>query len=255
MEFHVIVVNYNSDRYVQSLYDSLIATSSTPFIYNICDNGSTDDSKAFLRDFQSKHPSVRLFWRQQTNDLPSSQHHAAAVDLIMSNISDGYCLVIDVDCYMFARNWQKMFIDMLHKSGKDCISTGKKLNMHGRNVMRGIPYMTFLRSHTINSRGISFMPDIPKTLAGVKGYDFGYRLNEECSMMLIDMVIPAPTLAGLPKALVQKSMDFVYDGFLIAQHMKMGGRGFKAEFYDIWLERCRSVDKKLRKQGHEYVSS
>lgn len=256
MDFYVIVVNYNSDKYIQSLYDSLRKTSDLPFHYEICDNGSSDSSKSFLQKFSVQNPNVSLHYRQQTDELPSSRHHAAAVDLILSTIPDNrYCLIIDVDCYMFAQKWQQMFIEMLETQKKDCISTARVISMNGKDVKRAIPYMTFFKSDLIRQKNISFMPDIKQTLAGNKGYDFGYRLNDCCSVEYVDMVIPAPTLAGLPKPLVEKSMDFVYNGFLIAQHMKMGGRGFKAEFYDLWLSRCKSVGKKLLKGGHEYVRS
>ena len=250
MDFHVVIVNYNSENYVQSLYDSLKETSTEPFTYNICDNGSSDKSKAFLEDMKRKNERVSLYYRQQTDELPSSRHHAAAVDLILSQIPDNnYCLVIDVDCYMFAPEWQKLFINLLDSHKTDCVCT--MIDVLGKK--RVLPYIAFFRSEMIRQKKISFMPDIEKTLSGSKGFDFGYMLDEKCTITPLDILSPSPTLAGLPKTLVKKSMDFAHDGYLIAQHMKMGGRGFKAEFYGPWLDRCKSVGRRLLREGHNYV--
>lgn len=250
MDFHVIVANYNSENYVRSLYDSLFKRSSSPFIYNICDNGSSDESKASIEGLKRSNQGIVIYYRQQTDELPSSRHHAAAIDLILSNIPDNnYCLVIDVDCYMFAYNWQDLFINMLAKNKTDCLCT--VLNLP--ETKRVMPYMTFFRSEMIRQKKISFMPDIEKTLNGIKGYDFGYELDKACSIMPIDILIPSPTLAGLPKTLVKKAMDFSYNGYVIAQHMKMGGRGFKTEFYQVWLERCKAEGKRLLKEGRAHV--
>lgn len=243
MEFHVVVVNYNNERFVRSLHDSLKKHTSQPFFYNICDNGSTEESKKSLRKLQSKDPGVRLLYRQQTSELPHSRHHAAAVDYAISELpKDSYVLVIDVDCYMFKKDWPEFFVGLLG-DGAECASSVRSFSKDDGSVfIRAIPYVCFFAVETFRHRNLTFLPDIEKTLSGNKLYDFGYRLNDLTKIESIDIVTPAPSLKGMPKRLIEKSMDFTHGGETIAQHLKAGGRGHKEQFYDDWLEQCKKAD-------------
>ncbi len=109
---------------------------------------------------------------------------------------------------------------------------------------RAVPYLSFFKVETVRSRNISFMPDMSNH---GKTRDFGYQLNDLPRIFPIEMVSPSPCLKGLSKALVKKSMDFVCGKDLIAQHMKMGGRGFKSDCYGEWLNRCKEIDTGSKK--------
>lgn len=239
MSFQIAVVNYDSEKFVSSLYESLRTKTKDDFVFNICDNGSSKQSQESIRELCRIKQNVRLFWRQQGNESASAIHHARAVDLMISSFDPSdYCLVIDVDCYMFKFDWLKWLIAILGDS--DCISTVRQFLP--KTDLRAMPYVSFFKVDAVQSRNISFMPD---TEHPTKERDFGYKLNDLMKIVPFMMVSPSPTLRGLPKALVKKSMDFVYRDELIAQHMKMGGRGFKSDFYGQWLNRCKDVDRKV----------
>src|SRR5260370_31948987 len=76
----VVMCTYNGHRYLKEQLDSIAQQSRLPAELVVCDDQSTDDTIAILRDFVSQTPfSVRVF--QNSVRLGSTRNFAQAIGL------------------------------------------------------------------------------------------------------------------------------------------------------------------------------
>lgn len=232
---HVAVVNYNCHFFVNSLLDSLQKTASNDFVFNVCDNGSNEESVSELRRIEKRSKNIQLYFRKQGTCPAGAVHHAEAIEHIISHLdNDDYCFVIDVDCFMFKSKWDEWLNNLLKDSKANAIVTGRSF-VTGSSL-RANPYMAYFNVEVVRKSGISFKPDL---IAGSKERDFGHEMNNLNNLIYILISTPSIVLSGLPKKMISKSMDFIYNGEIIANHLKMGGRGLKDNFFKLWEERCK----------------
>lgn len=235
----VVVVNYNCHFFLESLAYSLKKTSYDNYVLNVCDNGSGKESIKSLNRI-AKDYKATLYFRQQSLCPAGAVHHAEAVEYIIANLNkDDYCLVIDVDCFMLKTGWDQWLMRTINNRSIQSVVTGRIFGTD--HEIRANPYLAFFKVDTIRKENISFKPDL---IAGSKDKDFGYELNK-LNLKYISIVNPSSVLYGLPKKMINKSMDFVYKGEIIASHLKMGGRGLKDIFFKYWDDRCKLYLKKV----------
>lgn len=111
----VLIVNYNSSSFVAlSLFSLIKLSSCLPEIY-IIDNGSKSEDLLELKKLRKMYPKITLFYRNQGKEIASIAH-SKALNLLINKVKTEYSLILDADCAMLKKNWDKLFISKFKKN-------------------------------------------------------------------------------------------------------------------------------------------
>ena len=123
----VIVINYNSKKYIDNLFDSLVSLVHSDFSYEVVvvDNASTDDSIAYL---QSKQYDSKINLNIVLSDV--NRGFAGGNNYGVKHAKGEYIVFLNNDTAV-----DKMWLEELYhfiKNNKNCVIANSKLLFSGR---------------------------------------------------------------------------------------------------------------------------
>jgi len=104
----IISVNYNCLDWVKLLINSIRKFTALPHEIIIVDNASIDGSAAWLKE----QKDVKTIF------LEKNIGHGRGLDLAIRNISDNYCLVLDIDAHLQRKGWDSDIMDIYDSRDK-----------------------------------------------------------------------------------------------------------------------------------------
>ena len=98
----ILIVNYNSLRFIAlSLFSLLKLSRTLPEVY-IIDNGSNPNELLEIKKIKKIYPKTTLFFRNQGRDF-ASLAHAKAINFLTKKVKTDYFMVLDADCVMLKK--------------------------------------------------------------------------------------------------------------------------------------------------------
>lgn len=99
----IIVPVYNVEKYLNECLDSLICQTIDDFEVICVNDGSTDNSKDILNDYQNSYPFVKVINHENNKGL------SAARNTGIMNATGEYILFIDSDDYILVETCEKLY--------------------------------------------------------------------------------------------------------------------------------------------------
>ena len=124
----VILPIYNAGSYLRDAIDSILAQSYTDFELLALDDGSTDDSLAILKEYESKDPRVKLFTRENRGLV-------ATLNELIESAKGRYIARMDGDDICDPDRFEKQVRFMeLHPDHVVVGSSFEKINESGQSI-------------------------------------------------------------------------------------------------------------------------
>jgi hypothetical protein len=226
----VVTVHYNSFEFVRLMYESFIALTQNKFRMLVCDNGSRLIHKNRLCGYFESRKDVELVFREQGRERASFAH-ARALDLLLSQVKTEYALVMDSDCVLLAKDWDRLMVDTMRCC--EIIGTTSDKEHAGARIGGGtfpLPFAMFLRVRTFRSLGVSFMPG-----EVAQGQDTAWQLKEAYTKRGLSSCVfdgyNTRTFRSGPFARLEGIQEYYYQGKLIASHFGRGSSGGLAKYF------------------------
>lgn len=126
MKIKVIVPVYNSGKYLNRCFDSIIAQTFSDWEVVAVDDGSSDNSFELMREYQQRDNRFKIY-HQANAGAGATRNYA--LDICKDNIEEGYIVFIDSDDYiennyfeqLSVHNEDVVFIDILQKDERNKI--------------------------------------------------------------------------------------------------------------------------------------
>lgn len=120
----VVILNWNGKKYLEQFLPPLLSNSYTGMELIIADNGSTDDSIAFL---ESHYPQVRLIRFNENHGFAGGYNRA------LQQIEADYYILLNSDVEVTA-GWLEPMIELLEKEPTIAACQPKLLTWHQKNL-------------------------------------------------------------------------------------------------------------------------
>lgn len=168
----IITVNFNTSDFVELMVEGLHKLSESRYRILICDNGSSDEHVLRLVELQKRFENIEFIFREQSQ--AGSIGHAEAVTLLASKVKTPYFLLMDADCVIFQKDWDKVMLSKLLDKVK--VFGTPRLLQNGE-TLDDFPtvFSTLYETGSYQGLNCDFMPG-PKGPTG--GQDTGYLIAE-----------------------------------------------------------------------------
>lgn len=120
----VVILNWNGKKYLEQFLPSLLATTYTNFEIIIADNGSTDDSVAFLH---ANHPGIRLII------FPENYGFAKGYNEALKQMQSDYYVLLNSDVEV-QPGWLTAMISLLESDKSIAACQSKLLAWHDKKM-------------------------------------------------------------------------------------------------------------------------
>jgi glycosyltransferase involved in cell wall biosynthesis len=149
----VLIVNYNSLRFIAlSLFSLLKLSRTLPEVY-IIDNGSNPNELLEIKKIKKIYPKTTLFFRNQGKESPSLAH-AKAINFLSKKVKTDYFMILDADCVILKKNWDEIFFS---KFKKNIYAVGSQAS--GKKI-KDFPlmYAVMFQTKIFRSLRVNFLP-------------------------------------------------------------------------------------------------
>lgn len=85
MAYSVAMCTYNGEKYIRQQLDSILGQTIKPDEIIVCDDGSTDETRNILDEYQQKHPNIFKVYHNEVN-LRSVKNFEKAISLCTQDI-------------------------------------------------------------------------------------------------------------------------------------------------------------------------
>lgn len=127
MRIQVIIPIYNSERFIQKCFDSVLRQSFDDWEVIAVDDGSTDNSWEIMKEYQAKDKRFRVFHQNNSGAGPARNK---ALSLCESDDSEGYIVFIDADDYI-----EKEYFELLASHDEDVVFIdAKQESINGKKI-------------------------------------------------------------------------------------------------------------------------
>jgi glycosyltransferase involved in cell wall biosynthesis len=169
----VIVVNYNSSRFVSLILECVARLSECTGEIIITDNGSHPSDVARLMRMCSLYDNTLVLPRKQT--MTPSLAHGGALDAMLPYVRTPYVTVMDADACFLQYGWDKIMIDELNG---DChaVGTPHAFSAPYRYIDFPLMYATMYKTDTLRELNCKFVPIEGKETVG---YDTGWEIRHK----------------------------------------------------------------------------
>lgn len=181
----ILLVNYNTSKFVEILLFSLQKLTLSSYKVIICDNGSNDNEILQLSNTVRKYKDVDVIFRLQS--VGGSIAHGQALDILIEKVNTKYTVIMDSDCVLLMRGWDKYMINQI----KNKIQMVGSAEIEDVNVNRigtsfVLPFLCMFNTKTFKSLKISCLPgDIKKGQDVCWEWEKKYKeKNFECSKFI-----------------------------------------------------------------------
>lgn len=117
----VIVANYNSEKYLRDCLESILKQNFRDLEICICDDSSSDDSLAILKEYKNRYPSIINIVSNTSNLGVAQTRHLAILQA-----KGEYLTTLDSDDYYYSTEKLQREMDLIlsHKgrSGNDIVA-------------------------------------------------------------------------------------------------------------------------------------
>lgn len=97
MDYSVVILTFNSERYIRQCLDSLAASFKTlesEYEILVMDNGSVDGTRALLEAFAEEGQPIDITWYEENQGTTKSRNHG------LRRARGKYIIVLDSDAYV-----------------------------------------------------------------------------------------------------------------------------------------------------------
>ncbi|HEY0059790.1 MAG TPA: glycosyltransferase family 2 protein [Flavisolibacter sp.] len=120
----IVILNWNGKHYLEQFLPSVLATSYANYRLVVADNGSTDDSLAFLR---SRFPQVELL------ELDRNYGFAKGYNEALKRVEADYYLLLNSDVEV-SSGWLEPMVGLLEQDPKNAACQPKLLAYRNKNA-------------------------------------------------------------------------------------------------------------------------
>ena len=153
----VLLVNYNTSKFIEILLYSLQKLTFNSYKVIICDNGSKDIEILKLSKVVTKYKNIDIIFRLQSRI--GSVAHGEALDVLIKKVRTKYTVIMDTDCVLLMKYWDKYMINQMKDEIKIVGSSeieDVKVNRVGTNFI--LPFICMFDTKTYNSLNASCLP-------------------------------------------------------------------------------------------------
>lgn len=129
----VVIPVYNVERYIAGCLNSVFAQTFTDFEVVIVNDGSKDNSKAIIVQFQEKYKDRIIYLEKENGGLSSARNMA------LEHVSGKYITFLDSDDYL-AANYLELLYTTAEKNGCDVVCSGQNKVRENGEIISKISY-------------------------------------------------------------------------------------------------------------------
>jgi hypothetical protein len=228
--FTVVTVNYNTSDFVRLMYEVMRDLANSPFVFMVCDNGSSRSDQDALKRYFAGNENADLLFRHQGDDKASFAH-AKAMDLLLSKVTTKYAVVMDSDCVLLAKGWDDVLRATMQANV--VVGTSSPSEYAGNRVGATtfpLPFAMVLDMDVFRELCVSFLPgDISR------GEDTAWQLKHAYEQRALpfriwDSYNTRTFLCG-PFAGLEGVGEYYQDNVLMASHFGRGSSCGIAKYF------------------------
>lgn len=129
----VVIPVYNVERYIAGCLDSVFAQSFTDFEIVIVNDGSKDNSKAIIAQFQEKYGEKIVYLEKENGGLSSARNMA------LEHVNGKYITFLDSDDYL-ATDYLEVLYTTAEKNHCDVVCSGQNKVREDGEIISKIRY-------------------------------------------------------------------------------------------------------------------
>lgn len=116
----VLLPVFNSQKYLSSCINSILEQSFGDFELIIVDDGSIDESGKIIKEFASKDPRIKSFYKENEGSISKTRN------FLLEKVSGEYFVFVDSDD-IIEKDFLKILLETMDKTQSDIVACGFKL--------------------------------------------------------------------------------------------------------------------------------
>ncbi len=116
----VLLPVFNSQKYLSSCIESILAQSYGDFELVIVDDGSIDKSGEIIKEFASKDTRIKYFYKENEKSISKTRN------FLLDHINGEYFVFIDSDDIV-EKDFLRILLETMNKTESDIVSCGFKI--------------------------------------------------------------------------------------------------------------------------------